>query len=229
MAPMVAGATVLSSSGATATPYRASITYASTRRSRHSIRRSWTSRTGRSTPNVCWHLKLMSRKSIDSAPRSRMSAASSVTAAASTPSDSTMIFPMLTRTSEGVQIFVVSGCMRSPASLPDAAVHGDDLARDVARPVRGEEHGEHGHLLGSADATHRDPFADLLRRDADEGPAHVRLDEPRRDRVDRHPVAGQLVGERAREGVRSEERRVGKEERWRATAAHEKRRPIEGR
>src|SRR3989442_13400118 len=127
-----------------------------------------------------------------------MSAAWLFPAAWSTPRGSRMILPMLTRTSEGLQLFVVSGCMRSPASLPDAAVHGDALARDVARLVRGEEHGEHGHLLGSADATHRDPFADLLRRDADEGPAHVRLDQPRRDRGDRHPVAGQLVCERAR-------------------------------
>src|SRR5256884_9095752 len=119
-----------------------------------------TSRTGRSTPNVCWHLKLMSGKSIDSAPRSRMSAASSVTAASSIPSDSTMIFPTLTRTSERVQIFVVSGCMRSGASLPDAAVHGDDLARDVARLVRREEHGEGGDLFRPADAPHRDPLPD---------------------------------------------------------------------
>src|SRR5205809_1440122 len=201
MAPTVAGATVRSSSAGTATPYRAWITFASALRSRHSIRRSWTGRTGRSTPNVCWHLKLMSRKSIDSAPRSRTSAASSVTAASSMPSDSTMIFPTLTRTSERVQIFVVSGCMRSGASLPDAAVHCDDLARDVARLVRREEHGEGGDLFRPADAPHRDPLPDLLRGDADEGPAHVGLDQPRRDRVHRHAVAGQLAGERARERI----------------------------
>src|SRR5881398_3289265 len=159
MAPTVAGATVRSSSAGTPSPYRAWITFTTTLRSRHSIRRSWTSRTGRSTPNVCWHLKLMSRKSIDSAPRSRTSAASSVTAASSMP------FPTLTRTSERVQIFVVSGCMRSGPSLPDAAVHCDDLARDVARLVRREEHGEGGDLFRPADAPHRDPLPDLLRGD----------------------------------------------------------------
>src|SRR2546422_5342842 len=200
-APRVGGATVLSPAGGPGTRYGAWIPFAGTLSSRHSIRRSWTSRTGRSTPNVCWHLKLMSRKSIDSAPRSRTSAASSVTAASSMPSDSTMIFPTLTRTSERVQIFVVSGCMRPGTSLPDAAVHCDDLARDVAGLVRREEHGEGGDLFRPADAPHRDPFPDLLRGDADEGPAHVGLDQPRRDGVHRHAMASQLAGERARERV----------------------------
>src|SRR5439155_772238 len=133
------------------------------------MRRSWISRIGRSTPNVCWHLKLRSRKSIDSAPRSRTSAASDVTFASSMPSDSTMSLPTPACTSGRVQIFAVSGSMRLPASLADAAVHGDDLARDVARVLRREEHRERGHFLGPPDAPHRDPLPDLRRGHADEG------------------------------------------------------------
>src|SRR2546422_6240908 len=116
------------------------------------------SRIGRSTPKICWHLKLMSRKSIDSAPRSRTSAASSVTFPSSTPRDSTIILPTLTCTSGRVQIFRVSGSMPSRLPSPDAAVDGDDLAGDVARLLGGQEHGERRHLLGSTHAPHRDPF-----------------------------------------------------------------------
>src|SRR5207253_10642439 len=164
---------------------RVTSTPARTLRSRHSRRRSWISRIGRSTPNVCWHLKLRSRKSIDSAPRSRISAASDVTFASSMPSDSTMSLPTPACTSGRVQTFAVSGAMRLPASLADAAVYGDDLARDVARVLRREEHRERGHFLGPPDAPHRDPLPDLRRGHADEGPAHVGLDQTRRDGVHR--------------------------------------------
>src|SRR2546428_132488 len=147
---------------------------------------STASRMGRSTPKVCWHLKLRSRKSIDSAPRSRTSAASDVTFASSTPSDSTMSFSTLARTSGWVQIFAVSGSMRLSASSADAAVHGDDLARDVARFLRGEEHGQRRDFLGPAHAPHREPLPDLRGGHADEGTAHVGLDQSRRDGVHRH-------------------------------------------
>src|SRR5882672_9100118 len=149
----------------------------------------------------------MSRKSIDSAPRSAISSASAVTFASSTPSDSTMSLPTLTRISGRVQIFVVSGSMRFPASSADTAVDGDDLARDVARLLGGEEHRQRRDLFGSSHAPHRSPLADLGRGHADERTAHVGLDQSRRDRVHGDAPRAELPRQRDREGVHAALRR----------------------
>src|SRR4029434_4414536 len=125
-------------------------------------------------------------------PRSAISAASAVTFPSSTPSDSTMSLPTLTPTSGRVQIFLVSGSMRSPASSADSAVDGDDLAGDVARLLRGEEHGQRRHLFGTTHAPHRDPLPNFRRGHADERTAHVGLDQSRRDRVHRDAPGTEL-------------------------------------
>src|SRR5215510_5591613 len=168
------------------------------------MRRSWITRIGRSTPNVCWHLKLRSRKSIDSAPRSAISWASAVTLASSMPSDSTTSLLTPASTAGRVQILLVSGSIRLPLLgffSADPAVDGDDLARDVARLLGGEEHRQRRDLVGPAHASHRDPLADLRRGGADERTAHVRLDQARRDGVHGDAPRRELPGQRDREGV----------------------------
>jgi hypothetical protein len=66
-----------------------------------------------------------------------------------------------------------------------AAVDGDDLSGDVPRRVRAQEGDDARHLLGTAEPTNGhlrpDPVKDLL----GDGLEHLRLDEPRGDRVDR--------------------------------------------
>src|SRR5262249_13191784 len=85
---------------------------------------------------------------------------------------------------------------RAGAPLQQAAVYRQDLTRDVARLVRGEERHRARDLLGGPDATARRQVdharADLLR--------HVRRqvgrDEAGRHRVDRDAPVAVLLGHR---------------------------------
>src|SRR5262245_18484221 len=80
-----------------------------------------------------------------------------------------------------------------------AAVDGDRLARDVARGVRSEQHGEPLQVLRPAEAPRGRGLADQLSGRVERRRGHLRRKEARTDRVHgdavHAPFGGELLGE----------------------------------
>ena len=89
--------------------------------------------------------------------------------------------------------------MRSARLHVQAAVDVEDLARDVGRPVTGEESYHLRHLAGRADPLERHLGEQRLAGLGRDRRRHVRLDEPRRHRVHQDVPVRQLARRRLRE------------------------------
>src|SRR5207247_6653394 len=143
------------------------------------------SSSGISMPNSSSRAITSSTVSRLSAPRSSTKDASGVTSSSSTPSWSTMIFftrsatgsIKLLQSSPGAGEGILHGARGGapPSSHMEAAVHGQDLARDVGRGVRDQE--DHGprHVLGTAGPAEGDGGGDGLAGLVGHGGGHVGL------------------------------------------------------
>lgn len=83
----------------------------------------------------------------------------------------------------------------SRASDVKTAVDAQDLSRDVAGFLRGQEGNSRGNLLRPARPAERDLFEDLLQALFRQGSNHFRIDKSRRDGVDADVPRCRLPGE----------------------------------
>src|SRR3989441_2406136 len=148
-----------------------------------------------------WRSKCSSRAmtsstvSSESAPRSSMNFAVGVTSSSSTPSCSTMI--SFTFSSTG---FAMNPSPPRKGELHiETAVDVEDLARDVGRPVSGEESYHLGHLSRGADALERHLGHERGACRCGNVRGHIGLDQPRGHRVHQNRPVRQLARRRLRE------------------------------
>src|SRR5438270_11036120 len=144
--------------------------------------------------------KTMSRKSMDSAPRSSMSEASSFTCSTSQPSASAMIsatFGKMAAISSFVMLLFVIMLLlhlKSP-------VHVQHLAGNVIGKARGQKPDGVGHVHWPANPPQEDAREHLVRRAFANLAGHFSFNYARRHRVDRNAARRQFDGQGARKSV----------------------------
>src|SRR5207248_195345 len=159
-----------------------------TRPSRTKSGSPWNTDSGNSSPrgilmpNSRSKRNTMSRKSIDSAPRSPCSVESGFTSDSSTFKASTSVFETFWKISsfcmESIPLRKTGGTkLQGWHAEAQAAVHGDDLACDVRRRGAGQEHRQLGNVRRRPEALGGDHLLDRFPCGVAYRLAHVGLNE----------------------------------------------------
>src|SRR5262245_9513384 len=158
-------------------------------------------------PNSRSSRNTMSRKSIDSAPRSPCRVAPGVIWSSSTFSASTRVEDTLVKISSWLIALVPLKDRKAEIGSRDAraqakpAVYGNYLSSQVRDRRVGEEDRHAGDLVRLSDALHRDHLLNEVARLVANGLTHVGRDEPGRDCVDRYITTCDLDRQRFRQRI----------------------------
>src|SRR5882672_1117856 len=145
--------------------------------------------------------KTMSRKSIDSAPRSSMREASSFTRSFSQARASATVSATLGKTAIISSLVMLVLLINKWSFHLEAAVHVQNLAGDVVGIPRTEKPNGISDFLRTPNAAQEDAGLHGVAGALAHFPGHFGLDDARRHGVDGDSAWGQFDGERAGEGV----------------------------
>src|SRR5262245_32006189 len=132
----------------------------------------------------------MSRKSIDSAPRSSISDASSFIFSTSQPSASAIVSATLGKMALISSLFMLWMLMCSLHFK--STVHVQDFARDIIGVRRTQEPDRMGHVRRPADPAQQNPGLDLIAGHFADGAGHFGFDDAWGDGVDGNITRGQF-------------------------------------
>src|SRR5262245_44283102 len=143
--------------------------------------------------------KTMSRKSIDSAPRSSISDASSFTFSTSHPSASAIVSATLGKMAL-ISSLVIFGLLIRSFHF-EAAIHVENFARDVIGVGRTQKPHGMRHVHWTSNSPQQDPGLDLVAGEFADGARYFGFDDARGDGVDGNISRRQFHGQCACESV----------------------------
>src|SRR5262245_18849571 len=141
----------------------------------------------------------MSRKSIDSAPRSSISEASSFTFSTSQPRASAIVSATLGKIA-WISSLVMLWMLMCSLHF-ESAVHVQDFARDVIGVGRAQEPDRMGHVSGPADPAQQNPGLELVTGHFAHRARHFGFDDARGNSIDGDIAGREFDGQRFGKGV----------------------------